>query len=356
LRNMICRRSLRCSLIALGCCLALRIMVGVPPAASQEAEPGLETDQEYQRMLDEHPEYKAQFEKIDSLLAEDQDLEDSYLAYQESLMVDRTFAAEESTYFEALEEDTVLARRLAEFEATAAEDSGAVAEFATMDSLFAVDPELAERVEELESAAAEDPDLIDNYGEAMAYLEADPEEAEGFFGDEAGPTYHGEDPRMIVYVGYLAAHPRLYRAHWNLYRYLRSHRAVARVVYGHWKWCVTRRPLWEASWRYRLRAARHPGIHRVAWQRRIYLGGRPQLLRHVWHHRLLVAGRPGMRPVLARYSIFAIRHPEHARTVVKHRHWVRKHHPQPKAKPRPRPEPKPKPKPKPPPEPKPKRH
>ena len=66
-------------------------------------------------------------------------------------------------FFEALEEDSVLAAMLADFEGLAAEDSEAVDQLAAMDSLLAADADLSELMQELEASLAEDPDLLEAF-------------------------------------------------------------------------------------------------------------------------------------------------------------------------------------------------
>jgi hypothetical protein len=174
--------------VTIGACCALLALVIVPLACGQEPEQAPQTDEDYEKFLQENPGYKSQIEEIDALLGSDEELEESYLAYQESLSVNAELAQQESTFFEVLQEDTVLAERLARFEEIAAQDSEAIGQLTAMDSLLAEDQGLVKRMEEVELAAGEDPDLLENHGDQMAHLQTHPEEAEEFFALEEGPT------------------------------------------------------------------------------------------------------------------------------------------------------------------------
>ncbi len=206
-------------------------------------------------------------------------------AEEDSLEANPEFAEQETSLNKAYEKDPVLLERQTELDEAAAEEADAETHMAALDSLMAADPDFAERVEEVERLAGEDESLLDTHGEAMAYLEGHPEEAEALFAEEVEPTYTGSDPVMIAYVGYLAAHPPLYRAWWRVYHHLRIHPRFARSLYLHWRWYNPRARLWKASWAYKLRAARNARIHKIVWARRIYLGQHPRLARSIWHQR-----------------------------------------------------------------------
>ena len=280
-----------------------------------------ETDPEYELFLKDHADQKAQITEIETALAQDEEAEESVLAYADSLDGNPDLAAHESALYEATQEDPILLERQTSFEELLAEDPEASGQMATMDSLLAADKEFAERMEEVERLAGEDDELLDGHGDAIAYLESNPNEAEKLFAQESGPTYAGSDPAIVSYVAYLTARPPLYRAWWRLYRHLRTHPRTCGLVYAHWRWYRPRARLWHAWWSYRLRAAHHPHTHRLFWARRLYLGHRPALARTLWRHRCLMATRPALRV----HTRFLQRHPNVVRRVANHRHWVRQH-------------------------------
>jgi hypothetical protein len=312
--------------------LALVWMVA-PAAASAAAQSGdaaPQTDEEYTKLLSDDSQNSGRIQAVDSLLAGDAELEDSYLAYEDSIAAYPELAEHEGDLYEALDSDPALAGACAELENEVASVPEAAYEMATEDSLLAADPEFASRMTELESAAAEDPELLDNYGDQMAYLWSHPVEAEEFFSDESGPYYPGDDESIVVFVYYLEDHPRLFGAYYDLYQYLGAHRALKLALFRNCRWYTPpHRRVWIADWRCRLAAARNTRIHRALWNRRIYLGRHPLLNRAVWRHRIVVAHRPQGRAALWRHRAFVARHPKYRGALARHRSWERVHHPRP---------------------------
>jgi hypothetical protein len=309
-------------------------LVTPPMGMAQQEGDASSGDTEYAKILEAGGAEKQQIEEVDELLSGDDELEKSYLAYEDSLDANTELRDYEDDLFEAAEQDTVMARLLAAFEEEAAHDPEAANQLAYMDSLLAANPGLAERVRELEAAAAEDPELLDNYGDQMFYLCSRPGEGEEFFAtDEKGPYYPGSDQEIVAFVYYLEKQPRLFRAYRSLYTYVRADIALKSSLYKHWRWHSHHRPLWKAHWRYRVWTARDTRVHRVVWGRRLYLGKRPWLGRSIWHHHFIVIKRPHARPVLWKHSAFVAKHPKYRGTVSKHRHWMKKHKPSLKAKP-----------------------
>lgn len=308
------------------------LVIPAPGAAQQEGSSA--GDPEYTKTLQEDSGNKAQIEKVDALLSGDEELEESYLAYEDSLDAHAELRGYEDGLFEAADRDTMLARLMADYEEIEASTSEASERSADMDSILAADPGLADRMRQLEVMAAEDPDLLDDYGDQMFYLWSRPIEAEEFFStDENGPYYPGSDEEIVTFVYYLEKHPRLFRAYWNLYTYVGANVPLKRALYSHWRWYMNRGDLWKAHWRYTLWTARNDGLHGLVWNRRLYLGRRPWLDRSIRAHHVLVVRRPHARPLLWKHGAFVARHPEHRSTVVKHRRWVKTHGPHPKAKP-----------------------
>lgn len=305
-------------------CFAVAMMFPPQVAAFQE-ESSPAKDEDYSRLIEENAEHRKQVEEMDELLSVDEELEESYLAYQDSLNANPELGEYEDLLFEEMEEDSVLARLLTEFEEDAARDPEAAGRLAYMDSLLAAEPDLAEKMQELESAAAEDPDILVEHGDEMAYLCARPAEGEEFFSKEDGPYYPGSDEGMVEFVYYLEGHPRLFRAYWGLYHHISADPVLRRAVYSHWRWYWRRKHLWKSHWRYRLHAARDARAHRMVWARRVYLGRSPWQGRAVWRYHFVVVKRPMARPVLWKYQAFVARHSKYRGTVAKHRHWVRKH-------------------------------
>jgi len=329
-------RKWRCSAVLL--CVALCVAWTALPAQAQTTAG---TDLDYDQLLRENPEYREDIEALQDALADDPEAEESFLAYQDSVDAYPELAEHQAAYYEALAEDSLLSARAAEFGEAAAADPEAEAQLATFDSLMAADEGLAERMEALEVAAAEDADGFGAQAEAIATVQANSELAEEIFSDEAGPSYSGANPQVVVYVDYLRAHPKLYRARWRLHHYARARPPLARALHAHWRWWHPRRALWRSWWRYRLHAARNDRTHRIIWERRTWLGRRPALARGIWHHRLLVARRPALR----RPASFHHRHPHVAKRVIHHRRVVRPHAPPGHKTPPPKHKPKPKPKP-----------
>ncbi|MCK4413527.1 MAG: hypothetical protein KAY32_08290 [Candidatus Eisenbacteria sp.] len=329
----------------LGLAVAVAVVLGLiwgPPAGAIDEQDG----SGYEQLLEEHAEYQAEIGAAEAAIAADEEAERNLLAYSDSLEAHPDLAKHEEALAEAMEEDAILASRHAAFEEAAAADPEAAEQMVAFDNLLAENPDLAEHLEDVEHAAAASDGFLEQHGDAIAQLEADGESAEEFYALEGGPTYVGADPVIIAYVDYLVAHPRLYRAWWRTYHYLRANPLVAHGVYAHWRWYNPRPRLWSAWWNYRLRVATHRPLHRVFWERRVYLGQRPWLARPFYNHRWFIAGRPALRPHLR----FLRRHPRIARGIVHHRRWA-VHHPHmvrpPKAKPirvvKPVPPPKPRP-------------
>jgi hypothetical protein len=305
------------------------IVLAAAPAAAQNADPAPQADEEYTRLLSDDPENSGSIQAVDSLLARDGELEDSYMAYEDSIGAYPEVAGHEGDLYEALDSDPALADAYAQLEDDVASDPGAAYKIAAEDSLLAADPEFARRMMELESAAAEDPDLLDTYGEQMAYLWSHPVEAEEFFSDESGPYYPGSDESLVAFVYYLEDHPRLFGAYWDLYHYLGAHRALRVALFRNCRWYMPHSRLWIADWRCRLLAARDGRIHRSLWNRRVYLGGRPWLNRALWRHRIVVAHRPRGRAAIWKHRAFEARHPKYRGALARHRSWERAHHPRP---------------------------
>lgn len=286
------------------------------------------TDEGYLSLLDENPQLREDLERLDSLLDKDEEFEESFLAYEDSLKANPELARLEGALFEALDSDSILAERLAKFEEGAAREPGAAVGLAEMDSILAADPGLAEKVRAVERAAAEDPELLDDYGGQMAYLGSRPLEAQHFFSDEDGPYYPGSDQAIVEYVYYLEAHPKLFRAYWELFRYLGEAKPPLRTsVYRKWRWYADRGALWRAHWRYRVRAAESPETHRLIWERRTYMGRRPPLARSVWRYHLAVAERPAARTLIWKHGAFVARHPKYSGALARHRALTRKREP-----------------------------
>jgi hypothetical protein len=312
-------------------CAALAISAS-GDARAQNEEP-VQEDSEYARVLKENPDDAGHLDEVDGFLSGDEELDESYVAYEDSLEANAGLQEHENALFEAVDEDTAMARLLAGFEEEAAEHPESAEQMALMDSLLAADPGLAERMQEVEAAAAEDPDLVESYGGQMSYLYSRPMEAEEFFTtDEGGPYYPGSDEEIVAFVYYVEKRPRLFRAYWSLFTYIRADRALRTALYRHWRWYGSRRPLWKAHWRYRVWTARKSEVHRMVWARRVYLGKRPWLGRSIWKHHFVVAKRPLARPVLWKHSVLVAKHPKYRGAVAKHRHWVRKHSPPPGVK------------------------
>ncbi len=329
---------IRCALMVVTSTALLTAGAGVTPLSG-------DTDAEFERLMEENPSQRAAIEGIDTAIADDPELEESIVAYQDSLSQSPAFAEQESLFHAAVAEDTLLAERLMELEHVAAGDSDAAQQLASFDSLVASDEDLAEIVREVERLASEDTALLETHGTAMAYLEAHPEIAESVFVDPDGPSYDGSDPAVAGYASYLAVQRPLYRAWRRLYRYVGAHPRAAAGLHAHWRWFETRSALWRAWWRCRLRAARKPALHRVIWRRRLVLGRSPRLCRWLWGHRFVLARRPAFR----RHLTFLHRHPRIWDGLVRHRHFVRRPAGRPKTPPgrRPKPGAKPGPKPRP---------
>lgn len=284
-------------------------------------------DEEYQKLLNENPEYRLEIEEVESALAGDAELGEEYYALQESISADTELAEENRLYLEALEDDSVLANREEDLEDAVAMESGAAEELVAYDSLLGVDGEFAACMEDVERVTGENEEFPSAYGNQIAWLQTNPEEAEEFFADESGPTYTDSEPGMIVFVNYLMVNPPVYRAYWRLYRHLRIHPAVSKRVYAHWRWLSPRPRLRWALLRYHHRAARVAGIHKIFWKRRLLIARRPWLSRRVWRCRAAVAKHPTLRPALRRHRLFLAKHHTIRRGVLHHRKWVKKHHP-----------------------------
>ncbi|MBU1949185.1 MAG: hypothetical protein KJ927_10770, partial [Candidatus Eisenbacteria bacterium] len=299
--------------------VALLLMLFLAGAGTVSAEDTDPIDPEYETLLTENPDDQEQLRDIEALLSSDIELEDSFIAYEDSLATHPELAGQEEELAEALAGDPELQRQLTEFEGWLSSDPESAGRMASYDSLMSSNPELAEAVEEMERLAAEDPDILESHGEAMAAIEGDSELAAEIFAEEDGPTDVARDPAVSAYIIYLRGHPAYYHTGWRIYHYARLHPPAARGLYSHWRWFHPRRDLWRSWWGCRIRAAHNVKVHKILWRRRAYLGRRPALAHQVYRHRMVVLSRPALRCHMS----FLSKHQRLARAVVKHRKQVR---------------------------------